>query len=101
MRKLEGLKPERVFYYFEEISKIPRESYHEKEISDYLVQFGKDHNLEVYQDESLNVVLRKKASSGYENAPGVILQGHMDMVCEKEGDDKGHGHNCRKCNESF
>ena len=41
MRKLEGLKPERVFYYFEEISKIPRESYHEKEISDYLVQFGK------------------------------------------------------------
>ena len=88
MRKLEGLKPERVFYYFEEISKIPRESYHEKEISDYLVQFGKDHNLEVYQDESLNVVLRKKASSGYENAPGVILQGHMDMVCEKEEDSK-------------
>ena len=88
MRKLEGLKPERVFYYFEEISKIPRESYHEKEISDYLVQYGKDHNLEVYQDESLNVVLRKKASSGYENAPGVILQGHMDMVCEKEEDSK-------------
>jgi len=88
MRKLEGLKPERVFYYFEEISKIPRESYHEKEISDFLIRFGKEHNLETYQDESLNVILRKKASPGYENAPGVILQGHMDMVCEKEEDSK-------------
>lgn len=86
MRKLEGLKPERVFYYFEEISKIPRESHHEKEISTYLMEFGAKHNLETYQDEVLNVVLRKKASPGYENAPKVILQGHMDMVCEKEED---------------
>src|SRR3712207_4852604 len=86
MRKLEGLKPERVFYYFEEISKIPRESYHEQEISTFLMKFGKEHNLETYQDKSLNVILRKKASPGYEDAPGVILQGHMDMVCEKEED---------------
>jgi Xaa-His dipeptidase len=86
MRKLENIKPERVFYYFEEISKIPRDSYKEKEISDYLVKFGKEHNLECYQDEVYNVVLRKKASAGYENAPGVILQGHMDMVCEKTED---------------
>ena len=86
MRKLEGLKPERVFYYFEEISKIPRESYHEREISNFLMQFGKEHHLESYQDESFNVILRKKASPGYEDAPGVILQGHMDMVCEKEED---------------
>ncbi|CAL7876978.1 Xaa-His dipeptidase [Fusobacterium necrophorum D12] len=86
MRKLEGLKPERVFYYFEEISKIPRESYHEREISNFLMQFGKEHQLESYQDESFNVILRKKASPGYEDAPGVILQGHMDMVCEKEED---------------
>lgn len=86
MRKLEGLKPERVFYYFEEISKIPRESYHEQEISNFLMKFGKEHNLETYQDKSLNVILRKKASPGYEDAPGVILQGHMDMVCEKEED---------------
>ena len=88
MRKLEGLKPERVFYYFEEISKIPRESYHEREISNFLMQFGKEHQLESYQDESFNVILRKKASPGYEDAPGVILQGHMDMVCEKEEDSK-------------
>lgn len=86
MRKLENIKPERVFYYFEEISKIPRDSYKEKEISDYLVKFGKEHNLECYQDEVYNVVLRKKASAGYENAPGIILQGHMDMVCEKTED---------------
>lgn len=86
MRKLEGLKPERVFYYFEEISNIPRESHHEEKISQYLMDFGAKHNLETYQDEVLNVVLRKKASPGYENSPKVILQGHMDMVCEKEED---------------
>lgn len=77
------LKPERVFYYFEEISKIPRESYKEKQISDYLVAFGKINNLETYQDEKNNVILRKKPFKGYENHKGVILQGHMDMVCEK------------------
>ncbi|MDO5088741.1 MAG: aminoacyl-histidine dipeptidase, partial [Leptotrichiaceae bacterium] len=69
-----------------EISKIPRNSYEEKEISDYLIKFGKEHNLECYQDEVNNVILRKKASKGYENAPGVILQGHMDMVWEKTED---------------
>ncbi len=83
MRKLEGLKPERVFYYFEEISKIPRESYNEKEISDYLIEFGKRLNLETYQDKHYNVILRKK---GCEDLPAVILQGHMDMVCEKENE---------------
>ncbi len=86
MRKLEGIKPEKVFYYFEEISQIPRESYNEKEISNYLVEFGKKHNLETYQDKHYNVILRKKATKGYEDFPGVILQGHMDMVCEKEND---------------
>lgn len=86
MRKLDGLKPERVFYHFEEISKIPRESYNEKEISDYLVEFGKKLNLETYQDKFYNVILRKKPAPGYENAPSIILQGHMDMVCEKEND---------------
>lgn len=86
MRKLVGIKPERVFYHFEEISKIPRESYHEKAISDYLVEFGKKLNLETYQDKYYNVVLRRKAIPGYENAPGIVIQGHMDMVCEKESD---------------
>lgn len=86
MRKLVGVKPERVFYHFEEISKIPRESYNEKAISDYLVEFGKKLNLETYQDKYYNVILRRKASEGYEDAPGIIIQGHMDMVCEKEND---------------
>lgn len=86
MRKLENLKPERVFYYFEEISKIPRNSYEEKEISDFLMNFGKEHGLECYRDDVFNVILRKKASPGYENSPKVVLQGHIDMVCEKTED---------------
>lgn len=80
---LEGLKPEKVFYYFEKISKIPRCSGHEKQISDYLYNFAKSKNLEVIQDENSNVIIKKPASRGYENAPVVMLQGHMDMVCEK------------------
>lgn len=86
MRKLKKLQPERVFYYFEEISKIPRESYQEKAISDYIIDFGRKLGLETYQDASYNVVLRKKASLGYESSPGIIIQGHLDMVCEKEDD---------------
>lgn len=60
MGKLGNLKPERVFYYFEELSKIPRESGNEKAVSDYLVETGKKLGLEVYQDEVWNVVMRKK-----------------------------------------
>lgn len=81
--KLTNLEPNLVFHYFEEISKIPRGSGNEKAISDYLVNFAKEKNLEVIQDEALNVIIKKPATKGYENAPGVILQGHMDMVCEK------------------
>lgn len=80
---LKDLKPYEVFKYFEEISEIPRGSGNEKGISDYLVSFGKEHNLEVIQDSSLNVIIKKPATPGYENAPIMILQGHMDMVCEK------------------
>jgi len=80
---LEGLKPEKVFYYFGEISKIPRCSGKEKQISDYLYNFAKSKNLEAIQDEHLNVIIKKPGSRGYENAPVVMLQGHMDMVCEK------------------
>ena len=86
MGVLSGLKPEKVFYYFEELCKIPHGSYHTKQISDYLVQFAKDRNLECSQDDSNNVVIRKAASAGYEDAPVVILQGHCDMVCEKTAD---------------
>ncbi len=85
-RALEGLQPERVFYYFEEISRIPRPSYHEKAISDYMVGFAKDHGLQWQQDEKNNVIMIRPASAGYEDEAPVIIQGHMDMVCEKEAD---------------
>lgn len=88
MSVLENIEPKLVFHYFEEISKIPRGSGNEKGISDYLVSFAKGLGLEVIQDEALNIVIKKPASKGYENAPGVIIQGHMDMVCEKNKDTK-------------
>lgn len=84
MRALENLKPENVFYYFEEIANIPHGSRNTKQISDYLVNFAKERNLEHYQDELNNVVIIKEASEGYESVEPVIIQGHMDMVCEKE-----------------
>ena len=84
MSILENLQPERVFHYFEEITKIPHGSGNTREISDYLVSFAKEHGLRYIQDESNNVILFKPAAKGYENAPTVMLQGHMDMVCEKE-----------------
>lgn len=80
---LKDLQPVEVFRYFERLSQIPRGSGNEKEVSDYLVSFAKEHNLEYVQDAALNVVIKKKATAGYENSPIVILQGHMDMVCEK------------------
>ena len=83
MSVLKDLKPERVFYYFEEITKIPHGSGNTKQISDYLVGFARAHGLKYIQDESNNVIIFKDASKGYEKAPCVILQGHMDMVCEK------------------
>lgn len=86
MAVLENCKPERVFHYFEEICKIPHGSGNTKEISDYLVSFAKAHGLKYVQDELNNIIIYKPAAPGYENAPGVILQGHMDMVCEKRPD---------------
>ena len=83
MGVLEGLKPERVMYYFEEISKIPRCSYDEQKISDYLANVGRNLGLEVIQDKDLNIIIKKPAYKGYENSPTIILQGHMDMVGEK------------------
>ena len=83
MKILQNLEPKAVFQYFEEISNIPRGSGNEKGISDYLAQEGRRLGLEVIQDETLNVIIKKEASEGYENSPAVILQGHMDMVCEK------------------
>lgn len=83
---IDGLKPELVWKYFAEISKIPRGSKNEKQISNYIVQTAKSLGLEAKQDKFLNVVVRKPASAGRENAPSVCLQGHLDMVCEKNKD---------------
>ena len=84
MRVLEGLEPQKVFYYFEEIANIPHGSRNTKEISDYLVSFAKDHNLRYIQDELNNVILFAEGTEGYEASEPIIIQGHMDMVCEKE-----------------
>lgn len=86
MAVLENCEPKRVFHYFEEICKIPHGSGNMDQISDYLVEFAKKHELQYVQDEMKNVVIYKPATSGYEAAPTVILQGHMDMVCEKRAD---------------
>ncbi len=80
------LKPAKVFRYFEEMAAIPHGSRNTKAISDYLVAFAKSHDLEYYQDELNNVVIIKEATEGYEGADPIIIQGHMDMVCEKEKD---------------
>lgn len=86
MPVLSNCQPERVFHYFEEICNIPHPSYHEKEISDYLVAFAKEHGLEYYQDDLYNVIMIKEATAGYEDVEPIVIQGHMDMVAEKEAD---------------
>ena len=83
---LAGLEPAAVFGYFEQICAIPHGSRNTKPISDYLVGFAKEHGLRYIQDEANNVILFKGGSAGYEDHALVIIQGHMDMVCEKEPD---------------
>ncbi len=83
MNKLANLKPEKVFEFFEEISSIPRGSEDMKRIADYCVSFAEKRGLEYIRDEADNVVIFKDATKGYENADAVILQGHLDMVCQK------------------
>ena len=80
---LENLKPYNVFKYFEELCSIPHGSGNCEAIANYCVDFAKKHNLEFVKDELNNVIIKKPATKGYENKKGVILQGHLDMVCEK------------------
>ena len=80
------LQPKEVFYWFKEISNIPRESGNEQGISDFLVNFAKERNLEYWQDDVLNVYIKKEAKKGCEDYPEILLQGHMDMVAVKEKD---------------
>jgi len=77
-----------LFKHFEKITQIPRCSGNERMISDYLLGFAKENDLEAIQDNALNIIIKKPATEGYEKAPTVILQGHMDMVCEKDNDIK-------------
>ncbi len=86
-KNLEQLDYKGIFRYFSEISEIPRGSGNEKEVSDYLVAFAKAHQLEYTQDEAKNVIIIKPATAGYEEEAAIILQGHMDMVCEKRKED--------------
>lgn len=86
MGVLTNYEPKNVFAYFEKICSIPRGSGNTDAIADYLVQFAKDRDLDSYRDAANNIIIRKKGSAGYENADTIILQGHHDMVCEKDQD---------------
>ena len=88
MEIFKGLKPEAVWGYFEEICRIPRPSRKEERMAAWLMDFAHKHGLEARQDEGGNVVIRKPAVKGREQAPGIVLQSHMDMVCEKNSDVK-------------
>lgn len=92
-RNIEELMKNKVFYHFLEISKIPRQTFFEKEVSDYILNWAKNLGLEAYQDKYHNLLIRKNASSGYENKKPIIIQAHIDMVCEKKPEVK---HDFRK-----
>ncbi len=83
---IKDLQPEAVWKYFYEITQIPRCSKHEEEIIKYLKEFAENNNLPFETDKTGNICIKKKASSGYESKPKVVLQGHVDMVCEKNSD---------------
>ena len=83
MQVLEHLEPKKVFSLFEEMCAIPHGSRNTKAISDWCAAFAKERGLEYYQDEANNIIIIKPAAPGYENAQPVVLQGHLDMVCEK------------------
>lgn len=87
-RILNGLRPERVFYWFEEICKIPHGSRNTKQISDFIAGFAKQRGLSCVQDAVNNVVIFKAGTKGYENHGAVILQGHIDMVAEKTAESR-------------
>lgn len=86
MMEIKDLKPELIWRYFDEITRIPRPSKKEEKIKAYLLDFGKKAGLETKQDKTGNILIVKPATPGYEDAPTVILQSHMDMVSEKNGD---------------
>lgn len=86
MSVLSGLEPSSVFHFFEEICSIPHGSGNTDRMSDYLVNFAKERNLEYHQDKLKNVIIIKEATEGYENVEPILLQGHMDMVAVSNED---------------
>ena len=84
--QLLNLEPKKIWFYFNEILQIPRPSKKEEKIAAYLMNFAKAHNLEAKQDEIGNVYIAKPAAKGFENMQTVVLQSHLDMVCEKNSD---------------
>lgn len=86
MKVLKDLQPANVFAYFEEICSIPHTSFHEKELSDYCVNFAKEHGFYYEQDDLGNVIIIKEATEGYENVSPIMIQGHLDMVGDKTTD---------------
>ena len=86
MSVLGNLEPKSVFGYFEDICKIPHGSGNMDKISQFCVDFAKEHGLEYIQDDMKNVIIIKEATPGYEEVEPLILQGHLDMVCEKRPD---------------
>ena len=86
MSVLKGLQPQRVFYYFEEITKIPHGSGDMSAIASFCENFAKEHNLKCYRDNADNVVIYKDGTKHLKNAEPIILQGHLDMVCQKTED---------------
>ena len=86
MNVLDHLGCDKVFYYFEAICDIPHGSFHEKALSDYIVAFAKERGFYCRQDARHNVVVKKPGTAGFEKSPTLIIQGHIDMVCEKNAD---------------
>lgn len=85
-KEIYNLEPKEVWQYFHSLTQIPRPSKHEDQIQKFIVKFGNDLGLETIKDEVGNVIIRKPATPGMENRKGVILQGHLDMVPQKNSD---------------
>ena len=86
--EIKDLKPSLIWHYFDAITKVPRPSKKEGRIREFLLAFAREQNLAAKVDATGNVVITKEAVPGCEGAPTVILQAHMDMVCEKNGNVK-------------
>ena len=85
-KEITGLNPKELWEIFHQMTQIPRPSNHEEKIQEWAVNYGKNLGLETVKDEAGNVIIRKPATPGKENVKGVILQGHLDMVPQKNSD---------------